>query len=139
MRKRRLIALNSIEMTEQLFQAIDAIIDERMRQLPYDKTIVATVVNNANAAFGKYRVTTDDNITFDAYSEVTTYPIQTKVYVRIPQNDYTKQKIITGRYVPSGATASISEVKNNDLENFKLFVKNSLNELETRISSLEEN
>lgn len=134
-----MIALNNIEITEQLFEAIDAIVQERLRQLPYDKTVVATIINNSSAAFGKYKVTTDDNITFDAYSEVTTYPTQTKVYVRIPQNDYTKQKIITGRYIPSGATASISEVKNSDLENFKLFVKNSLNELETRISSLEGN
>ena len=128
-----MIALNSVELTEQLFQAIDAIVEERMRILPYDKTVIATIVNNESASVGKYQVTTDDNITFWAYSEITTYSLQEKVYVRIPQNDYTKQKIITGRYIQSDRFTPITEVKNNQMITLQTAVKN----LESRITILE--
>lgn len=94
------MALTNIEMTEQLFEAMDAIITERLRALPYDRTIVATITDNAQAAHYKYRVTTDENIQFDAYSSITTYTVGTRVYVRIPQGDYTKQKMITDVWVP---------------------------------------
>lgn len=94
------MALNNIEMTTQLFEAIDAIIKERLRILPYDKMVIATIVDNTYAEHYKYKVTTDDNITFDAYSDVKTYTIGTRVYVRIPQGDYTQQKVITQQWVP---------------------------------------
>ena len=94
------MALNNIEMTEQLFEAIDAIVTERLRILPYDKTVVATIIDNKYAKYYKYKVTTDDNITFDAYSDIITYKVGAKVYVRIPQGDYTKQKMITQPWVP---------------------------------------
>lgn len=88
------------DISEQLFQAIDAIVMERIRVLKYDKTVIATIVENDKARFGKYKVTTDDNITFYAYAETSKYILHEKVYVRIPEGDYTKQKIITGRYIP---------------------------------------
>lgn len=94
------MALNNIEMTTQLFEAIDAIVTERLRILPYDKMVVATIVENKYADHYKYKVTTDENITFDAYSDVTTYKLGTRVYVRIPQGDYTRQKMITQVWVP---------------------------------------
>ena len=94
------MAMNNIEMTTQLFEAIDAIVTERLRVLPYDKTVVATIVDNKESIYYKYRVTTDDNITFDAYSDITDYRVGTRVYVRIPQGDYTKQKMITQKWVP---------------------------------------
>lgn len=94
------MALNNIEMTEQLFEAIDAIVTERLRILPYDKMVIATIVDNTYAEHYKYKVTTDDNITFDAYSDVKTYTIGTRVYVRIPRGDYTQQKVITQQWVP---------------------------------------
>lgn len=94
------MALNNIEMTTQLFEAIDAIVTERLRILPYDKMVIATIVDNTYAEHYKYKVTTDDNITFDAYSDVKTYTIGTRVYVRIPQGDYTQQKVITQQWVP---------------------------------------
>ena len=94
------MALNNIEMTTQLFEAIDAIVTERLRILPYDKMVIATIVDNTYAEHYKYKVTTDDNITFDAYSDVKTYTIGTRVYVRIPYGDYTQQKVITQQWVP---------------------------------------
>lgn len=94
------MAMNNIEMTEQLFAAIDAIITERLRVLPYDKFVIATIIDNSAATHSKYIVSTDDNIQFDAYSYITTYAVGTRVYVRIPQGDYTQQKVITQPWVP---------------------------------------
>ena len=98
------------DISEQLFQAIDAIVMERIRVLPYDKTVIATIIENKNAPYGKYKVTTDDNITFYAFSEVTNYPLYTRIYVRIPQGDYTKQKIITGRYIPDNNSTRVTNL-----------------------------
>ena len=109
LRKRRMIALDNTEITEQLFKAVDTIVNERLRQLPYDKTIVATIIDIHDAVIGKYKVSTDNNIIFYAYAYDTSYQLDTKVYVRIPENDYTKQKIITGRYIPNNNNQAISD------------------------------
>ena len=131
-----MIALNNIEITEQLFEAIDAIVQERIRTLPYDKTVIATITSISGQNYGKYQVTTDDNITFYAFSDVTTYNIGDKVYVRIPQNDYTKQKVITERYVPDSSFVKITEVKSSQLDEFKISVKNQLLKLQEQIDNL---
>ena len=102
------------EISEQLFEAIDAIVMERIRTLKYDKTVVATVIENSKAPYGKYQVTTDDNITFYAYADTSKYELQDKVYVRIPEGDYTKQKIITGYYIPSESTLLVKDYRTNN-------------------------
>lgn len=85
--------------SEALFQSIDTIVSERVRHLPYDRTIVATITNNDDAQSGKYEVTTDNNTSFYAYSSSPNYNIKEKVYVRIPDGDYTKQKVIVDKYI----------------------------------------
>lgn len=103
------------DIAEQLFEAIDAIVAERLRALKYDKTVVATVIDADKAAYGKYRVTTDDNITFYAYADTSQYTIQDKVYIRIPESDYTKQKIITGRYIPESNTTMLQDYSSRNI------------------------
>ena len=114
---------NANEISEQLFQAIDAIVSERIRVLEFDKTVVATIIDNSQALYGKYKVTTDDNITFNAYAEITTYPLKEKVYVRIPGNDYTKQKIITGRYIQTDRTTFVPEVSSASIDSLRKALK----------------
>lgn len=87
------------DYTEALFKSIDTIVNERIKNLPYDRTIVATITNNDNATTGKYEVTTDTAIRFTAYSSNPNYNKNERVYVRIPEGDYTQQKVITDRYV----------------------------------------
>ncbi len=87
------------DYAEDLFQAVDTIVHERTRHLPYDQTIVATITNNNKAYVGLYQVTTDSNIQFNAYSSNFDYNVGDMVYVRIPGGDYTKQKVIVDKYV----------------------------------------
>ena len=87
------------DYAESLFQSIDAIVTERIHHLPYDRTIIATIVDNTNAYNGRYEVTTDNNTRFYAYSSNPNYAVKERVYVRIPEGDYTKQKVIVDKYI----------------------------------------
>ena len=46
----------SEQYTENLFQAIDTIIANRVSRLPYDQTIICEITNTDNAEYGKYLV-----------------------------------------------------------------------------------
>lgn len=87
------------DYSEALFQSIDTIVAERVKRLPYDRTIVATITNADNAYIGAYKVTTDNNTTFTAYSDIKTYNTGERVYIRIIDTQYNQSKIITGKYV----------------------------------------
>ena len=87
------------DYSEALFQSIDTIVTERVKRLPYDRTIVATITNADNAYIGAYKVTTDNNTTFTAYSDIKTYNTGERVYIRIIDTQYNQSKIITGKYV----------------------------------------
>lgn len=86
-----------LQLAETLFTAMDEIIHKRIETLPYDKTILATITDVANAKKGEYTVD-DGSSTFKAYSTNTEYSNGDRVYVSIPQGDYQQQKNITGKY-----------------------------------------
>lgn len=87
-----------IDYLESLFTGMDIIINERLKDLPYDKTIICTVVNNDNRKNYEYTVS-DGSIEFIAYSENDRFLKGDQVLVKIPQGDYTKEKIIEGKYL----------------------------------------
>lgn len=95
----------SEQYTENLFQAIDTIIANRVSRLPYDQTIICEITNADNAEYGRYLVKTYsqsngyNDVSFTAYSDNTEYVVGDRVYVRIPAGDFTQQKVITGNYV----------------------------------------
>lgn len=98
-----------IDYLESLFTGMDIIIDKRLKELSFDKTIVCTVVNNENKKNGEYRVS-DGAIEFIAYSDSNKYQINDQVLVKIPQGDYTKEKFIEGRYVNDNNTSPITYI-----------------------------
>ena len=63
----------SNEYTDNLFAAIDTIIAERIRRLPYDKTAIAEIVDASEASNGKYKVSQDTNYIYNVYSDNPTY------------------------------------------------------------------
>lgn len=81
---------------ENVLGAIDLIVQERMKDLKFDKTIVCSIVENLGE--GVYLVN-DGNTTFEAVADILSYPIGFQVNVLIPQGDYNNQKTITGRYI----------------------------------------
>lgn len=107
------------EIVQQLFEAIDAITTKRLENVQFDKTIIGTITDNSRANYGRYQVTTDNNIRFTAYSDIITYGIGDKVYIRIPDNDYTKQKVIMDRYIPDNQNTVVQETKIKQVELLK--------------------
>lgn len=85
-------------ISEQIFQAIDIITSQRLADVAYDKTLICTIEDTANAANGEY-IVSDTSSSFKAYSDNTKFITGTKVYVTVPNGDMNNQKIITGKYV----------------------------------------
>ena len=120
------MAKNSNEITQGLFEAVDAIIGERISSLPYDQTILCQIVSATDHANGIYTVTHNYDTLFTAYADFTGYNVNDYVYVRIPEGDYTQQKVITGKYLEgmiiSGETQNIATTPS---QSYLLYNKNN--------------
>ena len=91
------------DIAEQICLAVDQIVLERLKNIKYDTTIVATIVDNKHAADYKYTCS-NGSAQFVAFSKDTTYKINDSVQVTIPNGDYDQQKIIIGKYVADDET-----------------------------------
>jgi len=65
--------------------------------LEFDRTELAEIVDITNRDKGQYQVF-NGSVRYYAYSENTSYTLGSKVYVTIPNNDYSQQKLIKGKY-----------------------------------------
>ena len=87
---------------ENLFKAIDIITAERLSNLGYDRTIKATILDDSNAANGKY-ILTDGSSQFEAHCDANTiYKKDMIVYVIIPEGNWDNEKLIVGKYSNQG-------------------------------------
>lgn len=94
---------------DQLYQAMDIIIDKRLQDVNYDTTIICTVVDDTNASIGKYKVS-DGTIKFDAYSDTDTYKVNDAVRVSVLKGDYSEKKFIIGKYIADDQDAMVTYV-----------------------------
>lgn len=94
------------QATENLFNAMDEIINARLQSLNYDTTIKAVIVNADQANRGIYTVAeigAEQTNKFEAHSENTSYQCNDCVYVTIPRGDAAAEnKIIIGKYIGDG-------------------------------------
>ena len=88
-----------IDYAGNVLGAIDLIVQERMKDLKFDKTIVCTVVENKGE--GIY-IVNDGASDFEAVADILSYPVGFQVNVLVPQGDFNNQKTITGRYIKKG-------------------------------------
>ena len=88
------------DIVDTLLESIQTVVDGSLQNLQFDKTVVCTITSNSNAAKGEYTVS-DGSTSFLAYSDNTEYAVNTTVYVNIPNGDFAKQKLITGKYLGS--------------------------------------
>ena len=91
---------NANNLQQSIFDAVDTIVSRRIKEIDYDKTIIGIINSSAGIKNRKaiykveyaggffYASVLDDN---DVYVK------NTKVYVFIPQGDFSKDKIILGR------------------------------------------
>lgn len=83
---------------DAVFKAIDQIVQQRISNLEYDKTVICKITDDTDAINGHY-IVNDGAISFDAYSENDQYKADESVYVTIPKGDYTQKKVIISKYV----------------------------------------
>ena len=81
---------------DKLLEAMSIVSSQLISSIPYDKTIICTIVDDTEKDKGKYSVTSGDT-TFDAYSSDTKLKKDEVVYVTIPEGNYDNQKIIQGK------------------------------------------
>lgn len=86
------------DIAEQICQAVDMIVEERLRSVNFDTTITAIILDNRYAKINQYTCYNGSS-QFTAYSKDTSFEINDSVLVTIPNNDYSQQKIIIGKYV----------------------------------------
>ena len=86
--------------SEQIFQSIDKIISQRLNEVSFDKTEICTIISQDSNYTGKYLVSNEAGLKYDAYilDENYQYYEDQKVYVTIPQGDYSFRKVIIGSY-----------------------------------------
>ena len=82
---------------EQLFKSIDIILQQRLQDVNFDKTIICTIVDDSNKKNGCY-VVSDGTIKFNAYVSDATYKKDDQVRVSVLGGDFSEKKFITGRY-----------------------------------------
>ena len=85
-----------VDITENLFDAIQTIVDKTIEESSFNKTVQATILDNSEAEEGKYLVS-DGSVTFSAYSQDKTYNINDSVYILLMNGDFSGQKIILGK------------------------------------------
>ena len=85
-------------VSENLFQAMDIIIAERLNGLNYDKTILCKIEDDSKKDKGEY-IVSDGSSSFIAISKDATYMNGASVYVTVPTGDFNQQKLIVGRYI----------------------------------------
>lgn len=86
------------DITENLFDAIQILVDKSIAAVKFDQTINATIVDASKAKNGKYVVSTGTT-KFTAYSSNTEYKEKDAVMVTIPQGNYDNEKIIIGKAI----------------------------------------
>lgn len=88
--------MNSGMIAENIFSAIDVIVDKKLREAKYDSTIIAKIIKVQDSALGRYEVQYQDakftalSVGGGAYNE------GDLVYILIPTNDLSRDKYILG-------------------------------------------
>ena len=84
------------DINENIYRAIDTIIDARLQNVNFNSTVLCTIVDDSKAASGIFTV---DNagIKFQATSMDKSFKVNDQVYVTVPNNNFDAQKIIIGK------------------------------------------
>lgn len=105
-------------ISEQLLQAMDIVMEQKLTQLQFDKTIQAKVYSVVDIDTGEYKVRYNGNI-FSAFSNDTskTYKVNDAVYVSVPEGNFSNKKLITSLITANSLSSSqLSNLSNSMME-----------------------
>jgi hypothetical protein len=80
--------MNSNNIADQIFESISKIVEKRIANLEYDKTIVCTIVDTTNATQKNEYVVSDGSTRFTVYGNGGTYAINDEVRIVIPNGNF---------------------------------------------------
>ena len=95
--------------TEQLFQAVDIIVTQRLKDVSYDTSLICEIIDDINKDNNLYTVT-DGNVKFDAYSDNLNYRIGDQVRVTVLNGDFSGKKYIEGKYLADTQESAVKYV-----------------------------
>jgi hypothetical protein len=102
--------LQSQDYAEILFLSVDALLENRLQDIAFDKTIVCEIIDDTNKGNGVY-IVSDGSLTFEAVCDTSNKYIKGEsVYVTIPQGNYDNTKLIVSRYTKETANQAIAYV-----------------------------
>ena len=86
-----------MSIAEKFIDAVELLATQSVKRADYDKTIQAQIISCEDATIGKYKCRYQDAIIY-AYAENPdiTYSEKALVYISVPGNDMSKEKIIRG-------------------------------------------
>ena len=94
-------------INENICQAIDIIIQERLSHISFDTTVLCKVVDDSKKEQGIYIVKSDET-KFEAYSSLQTLLNGDSVYVQIPNGDWNEQKFILSKKTSEDQNPSLT-------------------------------
>ena len=108
----------SNKYSDQLMQALDIALDEKISTLQFDKTIQATVQSVVDLDTGEYRVKYKDGIiSAFAADPKETFKQGDAVYVTVPESDFSNKKFISHRITNNSlSTGQYTELVNTIFE-----------------------
>lgn len=87
----------SSNLQDSLLQAIDYLVNNRVDKISKDVTITATIKKVVNSLTGEYQVNYNGGF-LNAYAqEGASYSENQEIYVLVPENDWSKRKLIIGK------------------------------------------
>ena len=90
--------MSDVNYSEVLFQSIDQIVEERLKQIQYDRTILCKVIE-AYPDDNKYWVNCEGlKLQVQSIDPKKTYSKDSMVYVLMPEGNYENVKVIIGGY-----------------------------------------
>lgn len=101
--------MSTNNIAESIFDSISLIVEKRIANLAYDKTVIGTIVDVSNAKKNIY-VVSDGSIKFNAQGDGGQYAVNDQVRVLIIDGDYSKEKFIQGKYSADEDSAPITYV-----------------------------
>lgn len=95
------------DISNQILDAVELLVDKKVSSAKYDKTIQATVISCVDEQTGKYKIKYQGNIFIAYSSDVSkTFSNGVSVYVIVPENDFSKTKTIIGSVANKGQISS---------------------------------
>lgn len=100
--------------SDAILGAVDIVVRDRLNGLSLDKTVQGEIVSIVDMDIGEYRAKYNGNI-ITVFSRVPSeqYKIGERVYIVVPENDFSKDKIIFGRV----ERQSLSDNNSSELAN----------------------